>query len=117
MKSVALVALAVLLAGAVDALQPGALARAASRGSVGQRSALVSRASVRAAEQEEALYEDDLPPKTPPKPPVSKSMRAKLIKENSSLGGDPNSSYGNPFLVIGGIIAVLAVLVVGGGMA
>lgn len=116
MKSVALVALAVLLAGAVDALQPGALARAASRGSVGQRSALV-RAYVRAAEQEEALYEDDLPPKTPPKPPVSKSMRAKLIKENSSLGGDPNSSYGNPFLVIGGIIAVLAVLVVGGGMA
>lgn len=107
-----------MVAGTV-ALQPAAPG-SALRARVGLRSALRPRASISADQgkpKEEALYEDDLPPKTPPKPPVSKAMRERLMKENRSLGGDPNASYGNPILVISGIIAVLAILVIGGGMA
>ncbi|KAG8461259.1 hypothetical protein KFE25_002448 [Diacronema lutheri] len=91
----------------------------APRAPISQRVTLRARAAVRAADdkKEEALYEDDAPPKLPPKPPVSKSMRDRLIKENRALGGDPDASNGNPILVVSVVIAVLAILVVGGGMA
>jgi hypothetical protein len=44
-------------------------------------------------------------------------MRKRLLKENSALGGDPGASSGNPILILSGVIAVLAILVLGGGLA
>ena len=41
---------------------------------------------------------------------VSDSMRAKLLKENQALGGDPDAPSINFALVIGGLIASLLVL-------
>ena len=40
----------------------------------------------------------------------SNSMKEKLRREAEALGGDPNVKSANPIALIGGIVAVLAVL-------
>mmetsp|Transcript_37767 Transcript_37767/g.88712 ORF Transcript_37767/g.88712 Transcript_37767/m.88712 type:complete len:122 (-) Transcript_37767:478-843(-) len=115
--------LLVLLAAAATASGFATL-KGASRVSVSSRCSLASpRALVLASEPEpkpepEFFYETDSdPPKQAPKPPVSKSMRDKLMKENRAFGGDPDTAGGNPILLVSVVIAVLAILVIGGGMA
>ena len=48
---------------------------------------------------------------------VSNAMRDRLISEMKSQGADPNTSAGNPILLISGVVAVLALVVVGLGYA
>eukprot|EP00281_Chroomonas_sp_CCMP1168_P030751 CAMPEP_0206248008 /NCGR_PEP_ID=MMETSP0047_2-20121206/20125_1 /ASSEMBLY_ACC=CAM_ASM_000192 /TAXON_ID=195065 /ORGANISM="Chroomonas mesostigmatica_cf, Strain CCMP1168" /LENGTH=123 /DNA_ID=CAMNT_0053673593 /DNA_START=29 /DNA_END=400 /DNA_ORIENTATION=- len=61
------------------------------------------------------LYEDDKDPESAPKRVqgkrggISDNMRAKLLKENQALGGDPDVASVNWALIIGGIIATLAI--------
>ena len=52
------------------------------------------------------VYDDEVPEDT--KPPVSSSMRDRLIKEQRSMGADPNS--GSPFLGVFGAVGVFVIL-------
>ena len=40
---------------------------------------------------------------------ISSSMRERLLKENSALGGNANEKSVNPILIVAGLVAVLAV--------
>uniref|UniRef100_A0A7S0Q1Q0 Uncharacterized protein n=1 Tax=Coccolithus braarudii TaxID=221442 RepID=A0A7S0Q1Q0_9EUKA len=53
------------------------------------------------------VYDDD-GSYVPPKDPLSSSMRARLIREQQSMGADPNK--GNPFLLVFGAVGVFVVL-------
>mmetsp|Transcript_2934 Transcript_2934/g.8707 ORF Transcript_2934/g.8707 Transcript_2934/m.8707 type:complete len:132 (+) Transcript_2934:34-429(+) len=53
------------------------------------------------------VYDDETPP-APRKDPLSNSMRARLIKEQQGLGGDPNSK--NPFLFVFAGVGVFVML-------
>ncbi|EKX45535.1 hypothetical protein GUITHDRAFT_152624 [Guillardia theta CCMP2712] len=63
---------------------------------------------------DEPLYEDDID--APPTKPgvkqggISDSMRAKLLKENQALGGDPDAASVNWAVVFAVIIGSLAVV-------
>jgi hypothetical protein len=39
---------------------------------------------------------------------ISNSMREKLLKENAAFGGNPNEKSANPILIVGAVVAVLA---------
>ena len=41
---------------------------------------------------------------------LSDMMKSKLRREAQSLGGDPNAKSANPIAIIGGVVALLAVL-------
>jgi hypothetical protein len=66
----------------------------------------------------EPIYEDDsdaavakkAATKTSKSGGVSDSMRAKLLKENQALGGDPDVPSPNFALIIGGLIASLLLI-------
>jgi hypothetical protein len=41
-------------------------------------------------------------------PGISNSMREKLLRENAAFGGNPNEKSSNPILIIGAVVAALA---------
>lgn len=50
------------------------------------------------------------PEDLPPKQKISDDMKARLRKELTSQGADPNKSAGNPILIVAAVIAVLVVV-------